>query len=245
MSSQYDPRLAVSQGGVQAQADIDQGLRSYMLGIYNMMVLGVALTGLVAYAIGELGFLNSLFFTAEGRPSMLMWVAVFAPVGVALFFGRIIQNMSTVGAQATFFAFAALMGVSMSIIFMVYTGTSIAKVFFITAAMFGALSLYGYTTKKSLSGMGTFLFMGVIGLLIAMVVNIFLKSSVMSFIISVVGVLVFAGLTAYDTQKLKEMYIYNNDRSSLGKMAVYGALTLYLDFINMFQFLLSLFGDRE
>jgi uncharacterized protein len=245
MSSQYDPRLAVSQGGVQTQAEVDQGLRSYMLGIYNMMVLGVALTGLVAYAIGELGFLNSLFFNEMGRPTILMWVAIFAPVGVALFFGRIIQNMSTVGAQAVFFAFAALMGLSMSMIFMVYTGTSIAKVFFITAAMFGALSLYGYTTKKSLSGLGTFLFMGVIGLLIAMVVNIFLKSSVMAFIISVVGVLVFAGLTAYDTQKLKEMYLYNNDRSSLGKMAVYGALTLYLDFINMFQFLLSLFGDRE
>ncbi len=248
MSTNYDPRNTVS-GGVGAQAQIDQGLRTYMLGVYNLMALGVALTGVVAWAFGNIEALQSLLFTKNAAgmmsPTILWWVAAFSPLAFVFAFGAMINRMSAAGLQGMFWLFAAVMGVSMASIFMRFTDASIAKMFFITAASFASLSLYGYTTKKSLAGWGTFLFMGLIGIILASIVNVFLKSSAMGFIISIAGVLIFAGLTAYDTQKIKEMYFDGDDSETMSKKITSGALTLYLDFINMFQFLLSLFGNRE
>jgi uncharacterized protein len=235
-----DPRLTqMGRAGADA-VQIDQGLRSYMLGIYNMMALGVALTGVIAMYIGSN---EALLMTIFNSP--LKWVAMFAPLGVVLLMSFGINKLSAGTAQALYWVYAALMGVSISFIFAVYTGSSIAKTFFITAATFGALSLYGYTTKKSLSGWGTFLFMGLIGLIIASVVNIFLKSDAMSFVISAAGVLIFAGLTAYDTQKLKEMYFEGDNADTMSKKITMGALTLYMDFINLFMYLLRFLGNRE
>ncbi|HMB10853.1 Bax inhibitor-1/YccA family protein [Saliniramus sp.] len=244
---------AASGTRARSQAEIDQGLRAFMLGVYNNMVIGLAITGLVALGTYMLatttapdGSLALTSFGAAVYTSPLRWVLMLSPLAFIFFFSFKIETLQPRTALIMFFAFAALMGISMSSIFLVFTGQSIVQVFFITAAAFGSLSLYGYTTTRSLSGMGTFLFMGLIGLVIAMVVNIFLASSALAFAVSVIGVLIFAGLTAWDTQRLKEMYLFNNfDAATATKASVMGALSLYLNFINMFQFLLMLLGNRE
>ena len=235
------------------RADIDQGLRSYMLKVYNLMAGGVALTGVAAYVMylaafvtndaGQVVGVTELGNTLFNTP--LKWVVMLAPLGMVFFLSFRIHKMSVAAAQTTFWVYAAMVGVSLASIFAVYTGESITQVFFITAASFGALSLWGYTTKRDISGWGSFLFMGVIGIVIAMVVNIFLASPALQFAISVIGVLVFAGLTAYDTQQIKEMYYEGDGSAVAGRKAVMGALRLYLDFLNMFLFLLQLFGNRE
>ncbi len=256
--SNFDRNAPVWGAGRAQQTsavEMDQGLRSFMLGVYNNMTIGLALTGLAAIGISMLaiagvsptGKVTAL--TPLGQAlylSPLKWVVMLAPLAFILFFSFKAESMSSSSARAMFFAFAAVMGVSLSSIFVVYTGESITKVFFITAATFGALSLYGYTTKKSLSAMGSFLIMGLIGLVIASVVNIFLQSSALSFAVSAIGVLVFAGLTAWDTQRLKDMYLYSDmNAEEAAKLSVNGALSLYLNFINMFQMLLSLFGSKQ
>ena len=240
MAYRTDPRIA--QPGVALGAT-DEGLRSYMLSVYNYMGLALAITGLVAFIVGSTPALYIPIFT-----SPLKWVVMLAPLGFVFFLGAKIQSMSTSAAQITFWAFAAVMGLSMASIFLVYTGESIARVFFITAATFGAVSLYGYTTKRDLSGMGSFLFMGLIGIVIASLVNIFLASSALQFAVSVIGVLVFTGLTAWDTQRLKEEYLGGYARAGgdmVAKGAIMGALSLYLNFINLFMMLLQLFGGRR
>ena len=237
-------------------AAIDQGLRSYMMSVYNYMSLGLAITGLAAIGAFTLAVsseptgavargMNLTQFGVMLYTSPLKWVVMLAPLGMVFFLSARLHKMSVASGQIAFYVFSALMGLSLSSIFLVYTGGSIARVFFITAAAFGALSLYGYTTKKDLSAMGSFLVMGLFGLVIASLVNIFLASSMLQFIVSVVGVLVFAGLTAYDTQRIKESYYEGADGDSLGRSAIMGALSLYLNFINMFTMLLSLFGNRE
>jgi uncharacterized protein len=229
-----EPRAAQAQVGVER---IDEGLRSYLLQVYNYMGLGLAITGLVAFLVAATPALYVPIFTTP-----LKWVVMLAPLGFVFFLGAKIQTMSVSAAQITFWAFAAVMGLSMASIFLVFTGASIARVFFITAAMFGAMSLYGYTTRRDLSGWGSFLFMGLIGIIIAMVVNIFLASAALQFAVSVIGVLVFTGLTAYDTQRIKGMY-YELDAADVAtRKAIMGALSLYLNFINMFVMLLQLFG---
>jgi uncharacterized protein len=234
----------------RAQADdahVDVGLRQYMLGVYNHMTIGLAITGLVALGASWAAFQNGQL-TGFGQAiyvSPLKWVIMLAPLGIIFLFGAKINSMAASTAQVVFWVFAALMGLSLSSIFLVYTGASVTRVFFITAGMFAGMSLFGYTTKKDLTGMGSFLFMGLIGILIASVVNIFLGSTMLQFIISVVGVLVFAGLTAYDTQKIKNSYWEGDDGETQAKKSIFGALQLYLDFILMFQMLLSLFGSRE
>ncbi|WP_232630032.1 Bax inhibitor-1/YccA family protein [Methylobacterium sp. Leaf118] len=250
---------AQPQGYAGSQVEVDQGLRSFMLGVYNNMVVGLGISGLVALGLFQLAVadapgeavarmgnvpLTQLGATLYGSP--LKWVLMLAPLAFIFVFSFRMDRMSASSARMMFWAFAAVMGASMSSLLLVFTGGSVVRVFFITAATFGGLSLYGYTTKRSLSGMGSFLIMGLIGLIIASLVNLFMASSALSFAISVLGVLIFAGLTAYDTQKLKEMYLYSGmDAEGAAKMSVNGALTLYLDFINMFQFLLSLIGDRR
>ncbi len=221
-------------------AGIDVGLRSYMLGVYNYMAAGVAITGLVAYLVGS----NPAIYQSI-MGSGLMWVVVLAPVGLVFAISFGINRMQASTAQMLFWLYAALMGVSLSTIVVAYTGQSIARVFFISAGSFAALSLYGYTTKKDLSGFGSFLFMGLIGILLASIVNIFLASSALHFTISVIGVLVFAGLTAYDTQRIKSIYYEGDDGETMAKKSVMGALTLYLDFINLFIMLMQLLGDRR
>ncbi len=230
--------------GVGARTtEIDAGLRAHMNKVYGLMSVGMAITGAVAWAIGTNdAMVNAIFATP------LKWVVMFLPLVMVFAFGALIPRLSVAAAQLFFYVYAAAMGLSLSFIFAVYTSTSIAQTFFITAIAFAALSLYGYTTKKDLSAMGTFLMMGVIGLLLAMVVNIFLASSALAFAISAIGVLIFAGLTAYDTQTIKNTYLQhaqNGDQDWLGKAAIMGALNLYLDFINMFMFLLSFLGNRE
>lgn len=248
MANWPDPRTtATGFGGVATgarEAAFDAGLRSYMLSVYNYMASGVLLTGIVALLFATSGYVG-LLFNALGRPSLLGWVVMFAPLGFvfALSFG--INRMETGTAKLLFWAYSAVMGLSLSTIFLVYTGTSIAQTFFATAAAFAGLSLFGYTTKKDLSGFATFLIMGVVGLLVAMVINIFLKSTALDLAISAIGVLIFAGLTAYDTQKIKSMYAYVAGTEMVGKTVVMGALNLYLDFINMFMFLLRFMGDRR
>jgi uncharacterized protein len=232
---------------------IDQGLRSYMLRVYNYMASGVAITGVVAYAIYAMSVVTGTDGAVTGLTpfgnimfnSAFKWVVIFAPLAMVFFLSMRIGSMSLSAAQISFWAFSALMGASISSIFLVYAGQSIAQVFFITAASFGALSLWGYTTSKDLSGWGSFLFMGLIGIIIASLVNLFIGSTALQFAVSVIGVLVFAGLTAYDTQQIKEMYSANDDGSVSGRKAVMGALRLYLDFINLFMMLLQLFGDRR
>ncbi len=230
-----------------AAGAIDAGLRAHMLRVYNYMTLALVVTGAVAYAVANTALGNLFFtFTAQGMSlSALGWVALFAPLGLVMWLSFGIQRMSAGTAQLVFWGYAALMGVSLAPILLLYTGASIAKVFFISAASFGALSLYGYTTTRDLSAWGSFLFMGLIGIIIASIVNIFLASSAIDFAISVIGVLVFAGLTAYDTQKIKEMYAVNDDGSVAGRKAIMGALSLYLDFVNLFLMLLRLFGNRN
>ncbi|EPE95858.1 MULTISPECIES: Bax inhibitor-1/YccA family protein [Rhizobium] len=235
------------QGRVQTGEMIDQGLRSYMLKVYNLMALGLAITGVAAYlgfnfAVqnGQLTQFGVLLFQ-----SPLRWVVILAPLAAVFFLSFRINRMSVAAAQTTFWVYAALVGLSLSSIFLVYTQSSITQTFFVTAASFGALSLYGYTTKRDLSAMGSFLMMGLFGLIIASLVNLFLASSAMQFAISVIGVLIFAGLTAYDTQRIKEMYYEADGADVAGRKAIMGALTLYLDFINLFMFLLQFMGNRK
>lgn len=240
-----DPRfMSRSQA---ADAHVDVGLRQYMLGVYNHMTIGLAITGLVALAASWAAIQNGQL-TGFGHAiyvSPLKWVVMLAPIGMVFLFAAKASSMKASTAQVVFWVFAALMGLSLSSIFLVYTGASITRVFFITAGMFAGMSLFGYTTKKDLSGMASFLYMGLIGILIASIVNIFLGSTMMQFIISVVGVLVFAGLTAYDTQSIKNTYWEGDDSETQAKKSINGALRLYLDFINLFVMLLSLFGNRE
>ena len=236
----FDPDKRYMTREQAAAAEIDVGLRQYMLQVYNYMASGVLLTGIVAYVVaGSPTMLNAIF----GTP--LMWVVMLAPFGFIIFLGAKMATMSYTTAQMVFWAFAGVMGLSMASIFVIYTGESVARVFFITAGMFGAMSLYGYTTKKDLSGWGSFLFMGLIGIIIASLVNLFLQSSAMQFAISVIGVLVFTGLTAYDTQKIKEIYYEGDSEEATGKKAIMGAVRLYLDFINLFIMLLHLLGNRR
>lgn len=239
----YQNRAAQTQSG----AVVDEGLRSYMLKVYNLMALGLAITGLAAYGTFALAFDQS-GLTAFGQAiylSPLRYVVMFAPLVMVFFLSFRIHAMSVSAAQTSFWVYAALMGLSLSSIFLIYTGQSIVQTFFVTAASFGALSLYGYTTKRDLSAMGSFMVMGLFGLLIASLVNIFLASTALNFAISVVGVLVFAGLTASDTQKIKESYYEADSADMAGRKAIMGALQLYLDFINLFLFLLRFLGNNR
>ena len=236
----FDDRILRSRADV-GSADVDQGLRSYMLGIYNYMALGVALTGIVAFAVSQS---PALLQTIHG--TSLRWVFMLSPLAFVLVMSFGVNRLSSGALQAIFWAYAAVMGAWLSYILVAYTGTSVARVFFITSAAFAGLSLYGYTTKTNLSAMGSFLIMGVIGLLIALVVNIFLQSSALQFAISVIGVGVFAGLTAYDTQRLKNTYFeVSGHAEMMAKASIMGALSLYLNFINMFIFLMNLMGERD
>ena len=220
-------------------AQIDAGLRAYMQRVYSYMAGGLALTGIVAYAAAVSGF----YQTIAGTP--LIWIVMLAPLGFVLALSFGIQRMSAATAMVLFWTYAAVMGLSLGGIFLVYTGTSIARVFFITAATYGAMSLYGYTTRSDLSGFGSFLLMGLIGIVIASIVNIFIGSSTLQLAISIIGVIVFVGLTAYDTQRIKEMYLGSDTAEIADKKAVLVALALYLDFINLFMMLLQLFGQRR
>jgi uncharacterized protein len=269
-TAQYGRPLTRAEAAV-----VDAGLRAYMLRIYNYMVLGLAITGVAALAaymlsvtsdpasaayvvrggriipatVGMAMQSRDILLTSIGGvlyASPLKWVIILAPLALVFFLSFRIQNMRPATAQITFWIYAALVGVSLGVLFLVYTHTSIVRVFFITAASFGALSLWGYTTQRDLSGMGSFLIMGLFGIIIASLVNVFLGSNVVQFVISVVGVLVFAGLTAWDTQRLKSEYIYGAmEGDVLERSAIMGALALYLDFLNLFTFLLQLLGSRE
>lgn len=255
----FDNRVSPFGAARAESGVIDQGLRSYMLQVYNYMAIGLMITGAAALGVFKLAvatdpsqavatMANGIMLTSFGATVFtgpLMWVIVFAPIVLvfALSFG--VQRMSVGTAQIVFWVYAALMGLSLSSIFMIYTAQSITQVFFISAATFGATSLYGYTTKRDLTSVGSFLFMGLIGLIIASVVNIFIQSSALGFAISAIGVLIFVGLTAYDTQKIKELYYAGDDSTTAGRKAIMGALKLYLDFINLFLMALRLFGDRR
>ena len=244
--AEYDNR--VRSYGATSDVAIDAGLRAYMLRVYNYMLLGLGLTGLMAWFTANTPAFAQLFFnqTAGGYTlSGLGWIVLLAPLGLVFFISFRIQQMSFATAQATFWIYAGLMGIGLTPVLMLYTGASVAQVFFTTAATFGAMSLWGYTTKRDLSGFGSFLFMGLIGIIIASVVNMFLQSSMTQWVISVLGVLIFTGLTAYDTQSIKETYFVGDDGTVAGKKAIMGALRLYLDFINLFLMLLRLMGDRR
>jgi len=240
--AEYDRQTMGARAG--SAAVIDQGLRSYMLRVYNYMTGGLVITGLVAFFTSQWA-LSSAENAQLIYGSPLSWVIMLSPLAFVLVLSFGINKLSASTAQMIFWAFAGVMGLSLSSIFLVYTGASIARVFFITAATFGAMSLYGYTTKRDLTGIGNFLIMGLIGLIIASIVNIFLASSALDFAISAIGVLIFVGLTAYDTQKIKESYSASHSGEVLAKGAIMGALSLYLDFINLFLMLLRLFGSRE
>jgi uncharacterized protein len=255
--SDLDRNLATARTGYRTdQVAIDAGLRAYMIRVYNYMASGVALTGLVAWfayqaaggasiaisgnsITGLTGFGQAIF----GGP--LMWVFILAPLGLVMLLSFGINRLAAGTALMLFFLYAGLLGLSLASIFLAYTGQSITQVFFISAATFGAMSLWGYTTQRDLTGVGSFMFMGLIGIVIASLVNIFLASNALGWAISVIGVLVFVGLTAYDTQRIKEMYNVNDDGTIAGRKAVMGALSLYLDFINLFLMLLRIFGDRR
>jgi FtsH-binding integral membrane protein len=264
--AQFDNRSAQQGYGARTDVAVDEGLRAYMLRVYNYMAAGIALTGIVAYVLFTfsittdpalaassggriLALHRGMYLTPFGQllyVSPLKWVIMLLPLGFVFFLSWRIYQMSVGAAQIAFWVFAAAMGASLSSIFLVYTGQSITQVFFVTAASFGALSLWGYTTKKDLSGWGSFLIMGLFGVIIASLVNLFLQSGALQFAISVIGVLVFAGLTAYDTQRIKDTYYeVANDATAMAKGAIMGALNLYLDFINMFVMMLQLFGNRE
>jgi FtsH-binding integral membrane protein len=227
-----------------ADSVYDDGLRQHMLGIYNFMFAGLGLSGAVAWFLVQTGA-SSLFFTAPGQFTALGWVAVFAPLGLLLLASFNAHRLGTTATHGIYWSVAALQGVSLAILFQAYTGQSIAQIFFVTAAAFGALSLFGYTTGRSLSGMSTFLMIGLVGVIIAFLVNMFVQSSVLHLVASLIGVIVFAGLTAFDTQRLKVEYIDGIEAGGAGKAQVWGALSLYLNFINLFQLLMSLFGQRE
>ena len=253
----YQTRVA--NAGTRTDAAIDEGLRAYMLKVYNLMGLGLVITGLAAFgtimlattgdpasAVATLPngkMLTSFGYAIFGSP--LRWLVILAPLAAVFFLSFRVNKLSVSAAQTAFWVYAALVGLSLSSIFLIYTSASIVQTFFVTAASFGALSLYGYTTKRDLTAMGSFLIMGVFGLMIAMVVNIFLGSPALQFAISGIGVLIFAGLTAYDTQNIKEMYFEGDDVLVAGRKAVIGALRLYLDFINLFTFLLQFLGNRN
>ncbi|MEO8723274.1 MAG: Bax inhibitor-1/YccA family protein [Sphingobium sp.] len=245
MANWSDPRATPGSFGGTAvgarEGVVDAGLRSYMLSVYNYMASGVLLTGIVAMLFAGSGFAYQIL----AGPGILKYVIMFAPLVFVMVLSFGINRLSTQAAQGLFWAYAAVMGLSLASIFLVYTGTSIAQTFFATAGAFAGLSLFGYTTKKDLSGFGTFLIMGVVGLIIASLINLFLHSPAMDLAISFIGVLLFAGLTAYDTQKIKSMYAYVAGTDMVAKSVVMGALTLYLDFINMFMFLLRFMGNRD
>jgi FtsH-binding integral membrane protein len=232
-----EPRLRPAYGA--AGVEVDLGLRQYMLRVYNFMAAGLGLTGLVAYAAVAMGFYQQL----AGTP--LIWAIMLAPLAAVLFLSFRIEKMSVGAAQATFWGYAALMGLSLAGIFLLYTGASVARVFFVSAGTFAAMSLYGYTTKRDLSQFGSFLFMGLIGIVLAGLVNMFIASSALQFVITVAGVLIFTGLTAYDTQRIKEVYLASDPGDLLTKKALMGALALYLDFINLFVMVLQLTGQRR
>jgi FtsH-binding integral membrane protein len=255
--SDFDRNVVSARAGYRTdQVAIDAGLRAYMIRVYNYMMAGVALTGLVAWfvyqaaggdAIHVVG--NSITgLTAFGHAifaSPLLWLFILAPLGLVMLLSFGINRLSASTALTLFFVYAGLLGLSLASIFLAYTGASITRVFFISAATFGGMSLYGYTTKRDLTGIGSFMFMGLIGLIIASLVNMFLHSTGLDWVISIAGVLIFVGLTAYDTQNIKEMYSPMDDGTIAGRKAVMGALRLYLDFINLFLMLLRLFGDRR
>jgi uncharacterized protein len=252
--SDFDRNYAAARGaGADRALAIDQGLRAYMLRVYNTMAMGVALTGIVAWLTfqasvimgpaGNITGLTAFGQTVLGGPAVI--VLALATLGLVFFISFRIQHLQVGTALALFLLYAGLLGLMLSSVFVTYTGASIARVFFVSAASFGALSLYGYTTQRDLSPIGSFLVMGLFGLVLAMVVNIFLKSTGLDFVISAVGVLIFAGLTAWDTQRIKEMYDPQEDGTATGRKAVMGALSLYLDFINLFMFMLRFLGDRR
>jgi FtsH-binding integral membrane protein len=244
MADRIDPRAGQASRPAGRSAEdiaVDVGLRTYMLSVYNYMASGVLLTGIVALLFARSEAAQTILF----GPGILKYVIMLAPLGFVMVLSFGINRLSTSAAQALFWGFATVMGLSMASIFFVYTGTSIAQTFFATAAAFAGLSLYGYTTKRDLSAFGTFLVMGVIGLLVAMLINMFLQSSAMSLVISFVGVLLFAGLTAYDTQRIKSIYFHVAGTDMMGKTIIMGALSLYLDFVNMFTFLLQFLGNRR
>jgi FtsH-binding integral membrane protein len=236
----YPDAAGVDVAGRDA-AGFDAGLRKHMLSVYNYMTSGVLLTGIVALLFAQSGMAREIMF----GPGILKYLIMFAPLAFILVMSFGINRLSTGAAQALYWAFAVVMGLSMSTIFLVFTGGSIATTFFATAASFASLSLYGYTTKRDLSGMGTFLLMGLVGLIVASLLNLFMQSTAMMYAISAIGVLIFAGLTVYDTQQIKNFYYHVRGTDFIGKAAIMGALNLYLDFVNMFQFLLSFMGSRD
>ena len=244
----YDNRVV--RGATTVADTMDAGLRAHMLRVYNYMVGALALTGAVAYGVANTpALLNMIYQVGPSgalQPTILGWVVMLAPIGLVLLLSMRIQHMSQGAAQATFWGYAALVGASLASILIAYTGASVAMTFFVTAGTFGAMSLYGYTTKRDLTGFGSFLFMGLIGLILASLANFFFKSPVMDFVISVIGVLIFTGLTAWDTQKIKNTYYaVGGDVAVVGKAAIMGALALYLDFLNIFLFLLRFLGNRR
>ena len=241
------------KSATQTTVVMDEGLRAYMLKVYNYMATGILMTGIIALITFKMSVVTDSSGSIVGLTQVgnaiymsgLKWLVMLAPLGIVFYMSFGINKMSAAKAQTTFWIFAALMGLSLSSILLVYTGMSITRVFFICSATFGAMSIYGYTTKRDLTKLGSFLMMGLIGIIIASIVNIFMKSSMMYFVISILGVLIFVGLTAYDTQKIKNMYAASDTGELMGKKAVMGALTLYLDFINLFIMLLRLFGQRR
>ena len=248
MANGFDPRIGSGNPATtigRADVAVDAGLRAHMLSVYNYMTSGVLLTGIVALLFAESGAVNSLINFNTGGPSGLGYLVMFAPLAIVLVMSFGVQRLSTGAAQVMYWAFAVIMGMSLSTIFLVYTNGSIALTFFATAAAFASLSLYGYTTKRDLSAMGTFLIMGLVGIIVASIVNLFWLNDTFSLVIAALGVLIFAGLTAYDTQKIKSMYYAVAGTDFHGKAVIMSALTLYLDFINMFLFLLRFLGSRD
>lgn len=240
MSKIEDKTVWRAGRGAEAVEGIDQGLRSYLSRVYMFMAFGLLLTGGSAYTVANIPEMMQLVFGTG-----LKWVFIFAPLALVFFLSFRINSLRYSTAQALFWVYSAMVGVSLASIFLMYTGTSIARVFFISSSMFGAMSLYGYTTRRDLSGMGSFMFMGLIGIVIASLINMFMQSSAMQFVISIVAVIVFTGLTAYDTQAIKLMYYEGDGEEVMGKKALMGALRLYLDFLNLFLAMLQLFGDRR
>ena len=255
--SDFDRNIATARTGYRTdQVAIDAGLRAYMIRVYNYMAAGVALTGVVAWFAFQAAGGDSIAVVGHSITGLtpfgqaifggpLMWLFILAPLGLVMLLSFGINRLAASTALTLFFVYAGLLGLSLASIFLVYTEASISRVFFISAATFGAMSLYGYTTKRDLTAVGSFMFMGLIGIIIASLVNIFLQSSGLYWAISVIGVLIFVGLTAYDTQNIKELYSPMDDGTVAGRKAVMGALRLYLDFINLFLMLLRLFGDRR
>lgn len=239
--TKFNQSQSQAQFGYAKAATYDVGLREYMLGVYKQMTIALLITGLISFAIASSPALLSIFF---GTP--LVFVIFFAPVGLAFYMGARFTKLSVGAARNCLWLYAGLMGLSLSSIFVAYTGESITRTFFITASVFGAMSIYGYTTKRDLTGLGSFLMMGIFGLIIASIVNLFMHSSAMSFIISALGVLIFTGLTAYDVQKIRDIYFQvSGDSEAAEKYSVYGALSLYMDFVNLFIYLLQFVGDRR